>query len=270
MATPRPRTVAASRSAAPARVVRRASARPDSLIGRVDAAVEAIAAGEGADVAALAAALREDFAPERVEQRLTPLVVRRSDPRRRAAVRLLAEVATPRSTPLLASLCDDRSVRADAIAGLVRVADVPTLAALAGAAVDDGERRRLVAAMLRRDPAGAVPAYLAMLADEAAAPAALAALDDVEQPPVEALFARLNDPRHANRLAAARALGRIDGPAVTTRLMAMVRRNVNRHEALVALASSDGPAAKSFFESALASKELGASARTARAGLDRI
>jgi hypothetical protein len=87
---------------------------------------------------------------------------------------------------------------------------------------------------------------------------------------VDALFARLNDPRRANRLAAARALGRIDGPVVTARLAALVRQNVNRHEALAALASSDGAEAKAFFEWALSSKELGAAARTARQGLNQL
>jgi hypothetical protein len=115
-----------------------------------------------------------------------------------------------------------------------------------------------------------VPAYLVFLSDPATAPAALAALDDVPSPPVEVLFAALNNPRRATRLAAARALGRIDGPVVTARLAAMVRANVNRREALAALASSDGPEAKAFFEWASSSKELGAYARTARAGLDSL
>ena len=260
LVNPRPRP--ASRPA-PAAV-----GRPDSLIARVNAAVDAAASAPGTDVAALAAALERDFPAHRIEQRLTPLVVGGPDRRRRAAARLLARVATPRSAPLLASLAGNPADRADAVAGLVRVGDVPTLAALATLSADEAERRALLAAMLRRDPARSVPAYLAFLSDPATAGAALAALDDVPAPPVEALFASLNDPRRANRLAAARALGRIDGPAVTARLAAMVRRNVNRHEALAALASSDGPEAKAFFGWALASKEFGSYARTARAGLD--
>jgi hypothetical protein len=247
-----------------------AAARPDSLIARVDAAIGALASTPGADPAALADQLTKDFPPDRVEQRLTPVIVGRPTPQRRGAVRLLARVATPRSAPLLASLAANPADRADAVAGLLRVGDVPTLAALASFPADESERRRLLAALLRRDPARSVPAYLAFLADPATSAAALAALDDVPGPPVGALFASLNDPRRANRLAAARALGRIDGPVVTARLAAMVRRNVNRHEALAALASSDGREAKAFFERALASKELGAYARTARAGLDQL
>jgi hypothetical protein len=247
-----------------------AAARPDSLIARVDAAIGALASTPGAGPAALADQLTKDFPPDRVEQRLTPVIVGRPTPQRPGAVRLLARVATPRSAPLLASLAANPADRADAVAGLLRVGDVPTLAALASFPADESERRRLLAALLRRDPARSVPAYLAFLADPATSAAALAALDDVPAPPVDTLFASLNDPRRANRLAAARALGRIDGPVVTARLAAMVRRNVNRHEALAALASSDGPEAKAFFERALASKELGAYARTARAGLDQL
>ena len=246
-----------------------ATSRPNSLIARVDDAVQSVASGAG-DAAAVAAELRADFPADRLEQRLTPIAIRAAAPRRLAAVGLLAQVATPRSAPLLASLAGDPAVRADAVAGLLRVGDVPTLAALAGSAVDDSERRRLLAALLERDPGRAVPVYLAFLSDESTAAAALAALDDVPSPPVDALFARLNDARRANRLAAARALGRIDGPFVTARLAAMVRQNVNRHEALAALASSDGAEAKAFFQWALASKELGAAARTARQGLNQL
>lgn len=257
-----PRPVVATRPHAPS--------RPNSLIARVDEAVRAVASGD-ADPAALANQLCKDFPADRVEQRLTPIVVGGgSGPRRRAAVRLLARVATPRSAPLLASLASDPSVRADAVAGLIRVGDVPTLAAMAATAADEAERRRLLAALLDREPSRAVPAYLAFLSEAETAGAALAALDDARSPPVDALFARLNDPRRANRLAAARALGRIDGPVVTARLAAMARRNVNRHEALVALASSDGPEAKAFFDWAMSSKELGAAARTARLGLDHL
>ena len=265
LALVQPRRATATRPARAAVV-----ARPDSLIARVDAALDVIAAGSRSDVATVAAELTKDFAPDRIEQRLTPAVVGRPGPRRTAALRLLARVATPRSAPLLASLAGNPADRPDAVAGLVRVGDVPTLAALANSASDEGERRRLLAALLRRDPARSVAAYLAFLADPTTAPAALAALDDVPAPPVEVLFAALNDPRRGTRLAAARALGRIDGPFVTARLAAMVRTNVNRREALAALASSDGPEAKAYFEWALSSKELSAYARTARAALDAL
>ena len=265
LALVQPRRATATRPARAAVV-----ARPDSLIARVDAALDVIAAGSRSDVATVAAELTKDFAPDRIEQRLTPAVVGRPGARRTAALRLLARVATPRSAPLLASLAGNPADRPDAVAGLVRVGDVPTLAALANSAFDEGERRRLLAALLRRDPARSVPAYLAFLADPTTAPAALAALDDVPAPPVEVLFAALNDPRRGTRLAAARALGRIDGPFVTARLAAMVRANVNRPEALAALASSDGPEAKAYFEWALSSKELGAYARTARAAVDPL
>jgi hypothetical protein len=265
LALVQPRRATATRPARAAVV-----ARPDSLIARVDAELDAIAVGSQSDVARVAAELTKDFAPDRIEQRLTPVVVGRPGPRRTAALRLLARVATPRSAPLLASLAGNAADRPDAIVGLLRVGDVPTLTALASSASDDGERRQLLAALLRRDPARSVSAYLGFLSDPAVAPAALAALDDVPAPPVEVLFAALNDPRRATRLAAARALGRIDGPFVTARLAAMVRANVNRREALAALASSDGPEAKAFFEWAMSSKELGAYARTARAAVDQL
>ena len=236
------------------------------LIGRVKEAVDAVAANPD-EVAAVAARFSKADVG-RLERRLAQdILSERSAPRRKAQVLLLAELCTARSAPLLASLAAEPELRPHALAGLERVGDVPTLTALASGARDDGERRRLLAALLRREPAHAVPVFLAFLQDGATEDAALAALDDVKNPPVDALFARLNDPRAGTRLAAARAIGKVDGPAVTARLAWMLRHNVNRREALAALAASNGAEAKQLFQWALESKELGAAARAARQSL---
>jgi hypothetical protein len=236
------------------------------VIGRLNGAVDAVAANPD-EVAAVAAQFSKADVG-RVERRLAQDVIsERSALRRKAQVRLLAALCTSRSAPLLASLAGEPELRPHALAGLERVGDVPTLTALAAGARDDAERRRLLAALLRREPAQAVPVFLAFLQDDATEGAALAALDDVKDPPVDALFARLNDPRAATRLAAARAIGKVDGPAVTARLAWMLRHNVSRREALAALAASDGAEARQLFQWALESKELGAAARAARQSL---
>ena len=75
-------------------------------------------------------------------------------------------------------------------------------------------------------------------------------------PPTECLLAELGDARSDTRLAAARALGRIDGPELTVRLADLVRRDVNRREALAALMLSAGPEAQQFLEAASRQKSI--------------
>ena len=75
------------------------------------------------------------------------------------------------------------------------------------------------------------------------------------------LFERLDDPHVAVRLAAARALGTIDGPAVTARLAEMVQHDQNRREALAALISSTGPEAVHYLARARKSEMLSSQIR---------
>jgi HEAT repeat protein len=128
--------------------------------------------------------------------------------------------------------------------------DAPELAARAAYERDPAARRRLIAALLSRDPDRAVPLYLPLVANPRTKDAALDALADVPDPPVAALLDALNDRRVVLRLAAARALGRIDGPATTAALVDRVRRNADRREAIAALLWSDGDDAARFVSAA--------------------
>jgi hypothetical protein len=56
----------------------------------------------------------------------------------------------------------------------------------------------------------------------------------------------LDHPVMANRMAAARVLGRIDGEETSERLIAMVLDDFNRREALLALVASTGEEAAAF------------------------
>jgi HEAT repeat protein len=78
----------------------------------------------------------------------------------------------------------------------------------------------------------------------------LAAAGDAQHPPLEFLFCALESPRVAQRLAAARALGRVKNPAVARRLGHYVLENVSRHEALVALLARRDRFAADFIEQA--------------------
>jgi hypothetical protein len=62
----------------------------------------------------------------------------------------------------------------------------------------------------------------------------------------------------SRRMAAAVVLGHIDGPETTRKLADLVVNNVNRREALYALARSNGPEAKAFLDRAARTNELSA------------
>lgn len=85
---------------------------------------------------------------------------------------------------------------------------------------------------------------------------------DRSPPPTDALIGRLADPRTEIRLAAALALGRIDGPATTRRLIQMVADNQCRREAFIALASSRSKEAQAFMQQATQSSRLSGLARS--------
>lgn len=102
-------------------------------------------------------------------------------------------------------------------------------------------------ALLQRDPTTGVQECL-KLAELKHEEPAVSALKNVRGVAIEKLFARLDDPRIETRLAAARLLGKVDGPRVTEQLARMVAANQNRREALAALLQSDGVEAKAFLE----------------------
>jgi hypothetical protein len=115
--------------------------------------------------------------------------------------------------------------------------------------------------LLRRDSAAGVDRCLRMT-ENGHDREAVAALKSVRGPAVDRLFARLDDPKVAVRLAAARLLGKVDGPAVTERLAEMVGENRNRREALAALMQSDGPEARQFVARAQGTRNLEAVVRS--------
>ena len=181
----------------------------------------------------------------RVLESRWPHVLHTAGSRRRTVARLIAATATPQSLPLLLKLDGSPDTRDDAVDGLARVAPPALLVTLARSHSNAAQRRELIAGLLRREPSEMAGGYLELVRDPATSRDALACLDDVRRP-IDVFFARLDDPRVAIREAAARVLGRIDGPQTTARLIAMARRNHNRREALLALADSRGPEARRF------------------------
>jgi len=107
-----------------------------------------------------------------------------------------------------------------------------------------------------------VDAFLARVADPKTRGQALATLDTLTNPPTDQLLARLTDRRSDVRVAAALALGRIDGPATTDRLIALIAQGQSRREAFIALAASRGDEARAFLQQAAQSENLGGLVRS--------
>jgi hypothetical protein len=128
--------------------------------------------------------------------------------------------------------------------------DAQTLASLASKETETQRQRQLIVELIQSNDRSAVGLYLQLVVDRRRRDVALDALADVKEPPVQALIEELSNPRVAIRFAAARALGRIDGPVTTAHLAELVRRNTKRREALAALLYSDGPDASAYLADA--------------------
>jgi hypothetical protein len=128
--------------------------------------------------------------------------------------------------------------------------DAQTLASLALEETGTQQQRQLIAELIQSNDPSAVGLYLQLVMDRRRRDVALDALAGVKDPPVQALIEELSNSRVAIRFAAARALGRIDGPVTTGQLAELVRRNTRRREALAALLYSDGPDASAYLENA--------------------
>ena len=79
-----------------------------------------------------------------------------------------------------------------------------------------------------------------------------------QNPPVELLFRCLRGPTVGQRTAAALALGRLNQPAVSRQLIAMIERGTYRQEAMIALLSSSEPIARQFLADAERNQMLAA------------
>ena len=159
---------------------------------------------------------------------------------------MLGVVGTDTSLPLLLDLYAAENTRAAAASSIAELLAPNQLARRIVGEPDPERQRHLLGVLVSHPAPRALSTYLSFVANPATSDAALAALDDVADAPVDPLFTHLDAPRTDHRLAAARALGRINGPAVSERLARMVARDVHRREALAALMSSDGPDASRF------------------------
>lgn len=225
----------------------------------IDQAIELVINNEKPGSLADAVQLLATMLPREREIELFRKTRSADESQRKSAANLLAAVASSSAIPMLLELNRDGVTQTAAVVGLARVADPILLAKLARANADADQQRTLIAGILR---SGNTNVYLDLVMDSGMSLTALGALDATPGISTDSFFAALYDPHVPVRLAAARVLGRIDGPETTARLVAMAERNQNRREALIALADSRGPEARQFLATARMSGPLVATVRS--------
>jgi hypothetical protein len=224
-------------------------------------AVAKLVANPKANPAEVAAALR--ITANVNESRLAAILANGSPAERQAALKLFGEVGSLRVVPDLLRSAADAQLHAAAIRALSRIADSTTIEQLAHEEPSKDLQHVLLAALLGRGDVESVRLYLNNVANEFTAETALAAAEQTTNPPMDLLFAALRSPSELERLAAARVLGRIDGPATTERLIALLEEGSSRQEACVALLTSRGPEAVNFVNSARTNPALAAALQAA-------
>lgn len=196
------------------------------------------------DLSVLAADLQRRVKPQILQVELRRQISDARNPARASAIRLLGMVGSPQSLSFLLPLLQEPKVSPAAMQAISQLADISTIARLIPSAKDDAEKSQLIAAMLRRNPAAAMSQFLRLVENDQTRQAALQSLDELDHPPMRELMAALSAANVADRIAAARALGHIDGPKTTAELVSRIDKNISRRECLAALILSRGKEAK--------------------------
>jgi hypothetical protein len=201
--------------------------------------------------------------PARYEPMLWNLARRESPEHAVGAARILARVGTAESLPVLADLLGDRATHEAAILGVCRLAGPADLARLAAVEPDGVSRRNLLRALLDRQTDASIGLFLGFVGQRNFRADALDAIAAMQDPPVDLLLAYLEGSQKSVRLAAAQALGRVNGADVARRLSRSVFSGIGRQEALVALLLSPTPQAAIFLNAARRDLYLVASVQAA-------
>jgi hypothetical protein len=121
---------------------------------------------------------------------------------------------------------------------------------LAAKQQDPAVRKEMLSILFARNDRASIDVFLDLVSDPKTSAEALACVADAPNPPLQTLFQCLHSPQATRRIAAARVLGRLDQPAVSRELIAMVARGTFRQEAMIALLSSSETTARRFLADA--------------------
>jgi hypothetical protein len=126
----------------------------------------------------------------------------------------------------------------------------PSLGQLAARQQDPAVRKEMLSVLFARGDRASVDVFLTRVRDPKTSADALACVANMPNPPLQTLFQCLHSPQAARRIAAAQVLGRLNQPAVSRELIAMVARGTLRQEAMIALLSSSEATAQQFITDA--------------------
>lgn len=211
---------------------------PDPVVAAVQVAVKRLVDDPKVDARIVAESLR--FAPAECDSRLLWVLNGSTPTDRIAALRLLTEFRGAEAVPLLLQATRDAALHPTAVMALTRISGPEMISELAQREPDKNLQSALFASLLTRGDAASLERCLEFIGNEKTSETALAACETVNNPPMELLFSALQSSLVPQRIAAARVIGRIDGPATTQRLIAIVERGTTRQEACIALLSSRG------------------------------
>ena len=241
-------------------------------ISQTQATLGALATDLGAnpevDVAGRFANLRESI--PRLEQRVWQLIEQSDATQRLGAVRLLAELGTQRSVPLLERLAGEPELHEGALLGLARLVNDRQLAWLADHEPDAKLRSVLLGRLVERSTPESVGWFLRFVDQPRTRQGTLDIVAGLDNPPIDLLFSFLESSQTAQRLAAAQALARCREPEIAQRLCTTAMEGVARHEALVALLLHSSPQAANCLEEARHDLYLVASVQAAEQQLHSL
>lgn len=180
---------------------------------------------------------------------------------RRAAIRLLAAVATPQSEPILSASLRDAACPIEVFQAIAQISTAQQVAARAKAETLPERQQIWISELLKQHNSIAVAHFLELVNAPATSQVALSAVTQVSDPPIDILFAAMNGPRVRIRESAARALGTISNTAVSQRLVEMIANPATRREALIGLMSSSDEVAQNFLLNAQKDMSLVATVR---------
>jgi hypothetical protein len=226
-----------------ARMRTRQMARRRVAVTAIENAIAALVADPHADPQQLLDATGLQSAPA---ETLLLQQVGRSDIAHKQAILQLLEVCGSRaSTATLIDLAERQELRREALEALEQTVGAAGLARAASQS-SDVKVRSAIYHRLFNDEA-TLDAFLSLVQDDRFSGEALAVVDRLSSPTIQALLDRLNHADRSTRLAAALVLGRANGPRVTRSLITLVSENpASSEEAWIALMACRGAQADRF------------------------
>jgi hypothetical protein len=232
-----------------------AAARSPMTAAAVDKLIEDMT--RGLDVSAEHLVATTGLSARELEDALLRRLLRSTEGRKLAVLRLLAVCGTSRATPALLRISRRDALRDVALATLERIVGIQQLATLARQTADARVRAALARRLITADSEHGLLGYLSLVEDNDTRNLALAVVDGLPEPPVAKLLASLDDDDAAIRLSAAVVLGHLNGPEITKALVdRVVQAPAATAEAWIALLACRGEYAEDFLSYATRQPQL--------------